>query len=211
MPDFERAGTVERVQRDQVVEPLGLRLAQQLAHARALELEDAEGGAVPEHLVGLRVVERHGVDVEVDPFGPLDLVERVADQRERAQPQEVHLQEADALDLLHVPLGRDFVARALVERRVVGDRARRDHDAGRVHRGVARHPLETPADVDDLLDLGVLRRHVLEDRVLGERLVERHVERRPESAWRCGRRRRTACRARGRRRAPRPSPSSCRT
>ena len=67
---------------------------------------------------------------------------------------------------------------ALVERRVVGDRPRRDDDAGGVHRGVARHALEALADVEDLLDLRVLRRHVLEDRVLGERLVERHVERR---------------------------------
>ncbi len=105
-------------------------------------------------------------------------VEAVLDQRQRAQPEEVHLQEADALDLLHVPLRRDFVALPLVERRVVGDRPGRDHDAGGVHRGVARHPLETAADVEDLLDLRVLRRHVLEDRVLGERLVERHVERR---------------------------------
>ena len=40
---LERAGPVERVQRDQVVEPLRLGLAQQLAHARALELEDAVG------------------------------------------------------------------------------------------------------------------------------------------------------------------------
>ena len=70
---LERAGTIERVQRDQVVEPLGLGLAQQLAHPRALELEDAEGGAFAEHLVGLRVVERDGVDVEIDAFGALDL------------------------------------------------------------------------------------------------------------------------------------------
>ena len=41
-----------------------------------------------------------------------------------------------------------------------------------------RHAFEALADVDDFLDLGVLRHHVLEDRVLGERLVQRHVERR---------------------------------
>ena len=89
----------------------------------------------------------------VDAFGALDLLEAVLDQRQRAQPEEVHLQEADALDLLHVPLRRDFVPRPLVERRVVGDRARRDHHAGGVDRRVARHALEAPADVDDFLDL----------------------------------------------------------
>ena len=177
MPDFERARTIERVQRDQVVEALGLRLAQQLAHARALELEDAVRRAVAEHPVGLRIVQRDRVDVEVDALGPLDLLQRVVDQRQRAEAQEVHLQQADPLDLLHVPLGREFVALPLVERRVVGDRPRRDDDAGGVHRGVARHPLEAPADVEDLLHLRVLGRHVLEDRVLVERLVQRHVER----------------------------------
>ncbi len=72
-PALERAGPIERVQRDQVVEPLRLGLAQQLAHARALELEHAVGLAVAEQLVGLGVVERDRVDVEVDPFGALDL------------------------------------------------------------------------------------------------------------------------------------------
>ena len=98
--------------------------AQDLAHARALELEDAVGLAVDEQLIGLRIVERDVVDVEVDALGALDLGERVLDQRQRAQAQEVHLQQADALDLLHRPLRRDFVAVALEERRVVGDRAR---------------------------------------------------------------------------------------
>ena len=89
---------------------------------RALELEDAVGLAVAEQLVGLRVVERDRVDVEVDALGALDLVERVADQRQRAQPEEVHLQEADALDLLHRPLRDDFVLLALVERHELGER-----------------------------------------------------------------------------------------
>ena len=161
---LQRAGTIERVERDQVVEAIGSRLAQQLAHAGRLELEDAERGALLEHLVGLRVVQRHVVDVEHDILGPLDLLERVVDERERAQPQEVHLQQADTLDLLHVPLGDDFVPRPLVERRVVGDRTGRDDDAGGVDGGVPRHALEAAADVEDLLDPRVLGRHVLERR-----------------------------------------------
>ncbi len=145
-PALERAGTVERVQRDQVVEPLRLGLAQQLAHARALELEHAVGLAVPEQLVGLLVVERDGVDVEVDAFGALDLAERVADQGQRAQAEEVHLQEADPLDLLHRPLRDDFVLLALVERNELGQRPGRDDDAGGVHRGVPGHAFETLGD-----------------------------------------------------------------
>jgi hypothetical protein len=178
MPDLSGPGRIQRVERDQVVESLGLRLAQQFAHTRTLELEDAERGAFLEHLVGLRIVERNVVDVEVDALSPFDFLQRIVDQRERAQPEEVHLQEADPLDLLHVPLGDDFVARPFIEGRVVGDRPGCDDDARGVDRGVTRHPFETLADLDDLLDLGILRDHVLQDRVLGERLFQRHVERR---------------------------------
>ena len=114
----------------------------------------------------------------VDVLGALDLVERVLDERERAQPEEVHLQEADALDLLHRPLRDDFVLLALVERDELGQRPRRDHDAGGVHRGVAGHPLEALRDGQQLLDPLVLLLHLLEDRALDQRLLERHVERR---------------------------------
>ena len=178
MPDLSGPGRYSAFKRDQVVEALGLGLAQELAHPRAFKLEDPECGAFAEHLVGLRIVERDGIDIDRDAFGALDLGEAVLDERQRAQPEEVHLQEADALDLLHVPLRRDFVPRPLVERRVVGDRTWCDHHAGGVDRRMARHAFEALADVDDFLDLGVLRHHVLEDRVLGERLLERHVERR---------------------------------
>ena len=107
----------------------------------------------------------------------LDLVEGVADERQRAQPEEVHLQEPDALDLLHRPLGDDFVLLALVERHELGQRLGRDDDAGGVDRGVARHAFEPPRDGEQLLDALVLLLHLLERRVLLERLVERHVER----------------------------------
>ena len=81
----QRARAVQRVQRDQVVEPLRLGLAQDVAHAAALELEDAVGLPVLEDLVRLRIVERHAVDVELDAGGPLDLLDGVEDQRQRAE------------------------------------------------------------------------------------------------------------------------------
>ena len=118
----QRAGPVQRVQRDQIVEPLRLGLAQNVAHARALELEDAVGRAFGENLIRLRVVERNRIEIEHFAGRRADLFDRVVQQRQRAEPEEVHLQEADALDLLHRPLGRDFVVLAFVERRELGDR-----------------------------------------------------------------------------------------
>ena len=104
--------------------------------------------------------------------------DRVEDERQRAQAEEVHLQEADALDLLHRPLRGDFVPRALVERRVLGDRLGGDDDARGVHRGMARHAFEAPGHAQQFLDLGIVLLQIPERLALLERLVERHVERR---------------------------------
>ena len=57
----------------------------------------------------------------LSPVVALDLGDRVEDERQRAEAEEVHLQETDALDLLHGPLRHDFVAGPLVERRVFRD------------------------------------------------------------------------------------------
>ena len=57
----------------------------------------------------------------------------------------------------------------------------RDHDAGGVDRGMAGHALQPPGDGEQLLDPLVLLLHLLEGRVLLERLGERHVERRRDS------------------------------
>ena len=176
-PALQRAWAVQRVQRDQVVEPRRLRLPQEFAHARAFELEDAVRLAVREQLVGLLVIERNGVDVEVDVLRALDFVQAVADQRQRAEPEEIHLQQPDPFDLFHRPLRDDFVLLRLVERHELGERLRRDHDARGVHGGVARHPLEPARHRNQLLDALVLLLHLLERGTFGERLLERHVER----------------------------------
>ena len=86
---LERSRAVERVERDEIVEARRLGAAQEIAHAARLELEDAERRAVGKHLEGLRVVERQVVDVEVELLGPLDLLEGIVDERERAESEEV--------------------------------------------------------------------------------------------------------------------------
>ena len=61
-----RAGTVERDQRDDVLEPVGAHFDERLAHARAFQLEHADRLAAPEHFVGLLVVERDLGEIDVD-------------------------------------------------------------------------------------------------------------------------------------------------
>ena len=61
-----RAGPVEGDERDDVAELGRLDLPEGVPHALRLELEDADRVAGAEHLVGLLVVERQVLDVELD-------------------------------------------------------------------------------------------------------------------------------------------------
>ena len=135
--------------------------------------------AVLEQLVGLGIIERQLLEIHLVARRLLDVLDGVIEQGERAQPQEVHLQKTDALDLLHRPLRGDFalVLLALVQRREFCDGPGRDHDAGRVHRGMAGHALETPGDLQELPDALVGLLQLGELRHLGERRVQRHVQR----------------------------------
>jgi hypothetical protein len=104
-----RARPVERDERDEVLELRRLHLPERLAHPRRLELEDAGRFAALQHRVGLRVVERDLRDV-----GPADELDRLVDHVEVAQAEEVHLQEAERLDVLHGELGHDLLVAALL-------------------------------------------------------------------------------------------------
>jgi hypothetical protein len=65
----ERAGPEERERGDQVLEAARAELGDHLPHAAAFHLEDADGVALGEELVGLGVVERELREVEVCASG----------------------------------------------------------------------------------------------------------------------------------------------
>ena len=200
-----RPGPIEGDERDQVLELRRLDGAQRLAHARRLELEHAGRVAAREHRVRLRIVERKRADVDA-----ADELDRLVDDVEVAQPEEVHLEEAEVDDVVHPDLRHHLrVGALLLERDDLDQRLRADDDARRVDRVGARQPLERPREVDDLL----------RDRIGVDGLPELgaglHAQPRASAralrarASRCGRRRRRGCRARGpRRESPRAQPSS---
>ena len=109
-----------------------------------------------EQVVGTLVVE-----LEVFEHGPeaavrLDVVECVVDDREVAQPQEVHLDEAERLARRVVELRDDLaVLLALHDRDDVDQRIARHDDAGRVHTPLALQVLEPERRLEDRLRLGV--------------------------------------------------------
>ncbi len=92
-----RPRPVQRQHCDDVVELGGLHAAQQIAHRPAVELEHTQGVAAAQQLVGGPVVQRHRFQVEVNSPVGFDVLQRVANDRQVAQAQEVHLQQTDGL------------------------------------------------------------------------------------------------------------------
>jgi hypothetical protein len=79
--DAHRAGSIEREGGRDVLEVVRLHEPQQGAHAATVELEDPEGVAAPQQLVGRLVGHVLGQGVEVDVLAPVGL--HVLDVRRR--------------------------------------------------------------------------------------------------------------------------------
>ena len=88
-----RTGTIERDQRDDVLEAVRLHVEQRAAHARAFQLEHADGFGARQQAVGLLVVERDGGEIDVDAAA-LDQRHRGLQHGERLEAEEVELHQA---------------------------------------------------------------------------------------------------------------------
>ena len=116
-----------------------------------------------------------GIVVEVDLDPPLlpDEVDRVAEDRQVREAEEVELQEAERLDPVHLVLGHQRVGvRRLLERHQLRERLAADHDARGVGRGVPGDTLELAGEVDHPLHARVRVDLALQVRRHLERLVE---------------------------------------
>ena len=116
------------------------------------------------------------------PGGALDEVERDLHDVEVAQAEEVHLQQAEVFDAVHLVLRdhRRVLDRAAglglaLDRQVLGERLAGDHDRGGVDAVLAAQPFEAAGDVDDALGVGIV---VVERAQLGGHLVAVGVLRR---------------------------------
>ena len=93
-----RPWTIEGVHRDEVLEGRGLQLAQVLLHPSGFELEGPDGLPLGVELVGLGIINRDLVNVDLDAAALLDVQQGFLDDREGLEPEEVHLDQARRLD-----------------------------------------------------------------------------------------------------------------
>ena len=184
-------GRYERDERAHVLEPRRCERADQRPHRAAFELEHADRLGPGQQRERLRVVERDVVDVGPRPGRLLDQPERDLHDVQVAQPEEVHLQQAELAHAVHLVLRDDgcFLDRhpglgLALDREVLGERFAGDHDRGRVDAVLAAQPFEPERDVDRaprvrvvLVELPELRRHLVAVGVL-VLLLEARVQRR---------------------------------
>ena len=172
---LHRPRAVQRHQRDDVLDTGGLELAQRVAHARALHLEHRHCRRRGIDFVALRVVERDRGDVDRNT-ARLQQVDRVLDDRQRLEAEEVELHQPRLLDPFHVELGRRHVrSRVAVERHQLVQRPVADHDPGGVRRGVAQQPLDRPGDLQQPRHLRVAPGLLAQPRLVGQGLL--HADR----------------------------------
>ena len=147
--ELHGARTIERDERDDLVDLGDVELTAERLHAAGFELEHADGLRLVEEGEGLGVLEADLLDVEIGLLAMLaDEVLGVVDDGERLEAQEVHLQEAELLDGVLGVLGRQVAFlhrhRDDVREGAVGD----DHTA-RVLAGITHHALDDAAGLDD--------------------------------------------------------------
>ncbi|MET3868693.1 hypothetical protein ABIC20_006002 [Methylobacterium radiotolerans] len=169
-----RARPVERHQGDDVLQPVGLHLAERLAHAGRFHLEHADRLAPAHGPVGVRVVERQRGEVDVDA-ALLEEIRAAAQHGQGLEAQEVELHQPRLLDPLHVELGHAHAGlRVSVERDQLLQGPVADHHAGGVGRGVAVQAFQLLGDVDEPTDDRLLLHGLLEFGLALDRLGEGH-------------------------------------
>ena len=168
---LNRARAVQRVERGQILNARGQVTLQNVAHAVRFKLKNSRGVAAREKRVGRRIIERQRGQIQVQFAILLDHPHGIFEHGQRGQPQEIHFQQADAPQRIHVVLRRDFILARLVQRHDFRQRLRRNHHSGGVRRSMARQPLQPQRYLDQFLDLLVLARR-LQLRRLFQRLFE---------------------------------------
>jgi hypothetical protein len=115
------------------------------------------------------------VHVEVDAAVVAHVPLGVGEHREVAQPEEVHLEQAERLGRTHLVLGEDLAALGAHQRHDLGERSRADDHRGRVDAVVTLEALEPRRDLEHLAVLGLARARPAAPRTC-ERLLERRLD-----------------------------------
>ncbi len=156
----------------------GLELLEVAGHARAVQLEGSFGLAACEHGEGFGVINGNVFNIDPDVARETHPLNRVREDGEVLDAEEVELEQAGVLNRMHVVL-RDALVGVLgveLDRGPLHEGSRRDNDTCRMHTSVTDTALDTLCKIDDLPHIVVLVIELLQFRLELERMLNGHRE-----------------------------------
>src|SRR3990167_6076094 len=106
-PAVERAGTKQGQDRHKILETVGPDLYRHLPDARALKLEDPRGVARAQETIGIVIIQRQIVYVDLCSPARMNKLETIMDESQGLQAEKIEFDEADFFHTLHAELGDD--------------------------------------------------------------------------------------------------------
>ena len=168
---FHGTGTIQRHHGHNVIYARRLELGQPLAHSPAFELEHADRIAARKQIIRFLIMlfqNRPQVHLHA---ALVQHLKRARQHCERPQSQKVHLEQTDLVHDVHVELRGHTAVRLTIQRNVIGQRPRRNHNSGGMCRGVAIDAFEHLADFPNLAVLRLLVQHRFEFRIFVPRIT----------------------------------------
>ncbi len=147
-----RTRAEQRHDRDQITESVRLNPLDQIAHTARLELKYRCRLTTAQQLVSRFVIHRNRFDIDFRiallSARHIDRRDRLVDDRQSLQPQEVELDESNGLQVILVELRERGALGVGVEGHRLGQRVRRNDDASRMRTRVACKTFELFRQVD---------------------------------------------------------------
>ena len=171
---IHRSRPIQRDQGDDILQIFWPHTGQHLRHAGGFKLEDTLRLAPGKHRIGVRIIVVDACHTEIRVLTAHSRL-GIVDDCQGAQPQKVHLQKAQPLDLHHIELGdrQTVIGR---KRHIFGGRVTGNDNTGRMGRRMARHTLHLQRGVDQIMDLRVSVIKRLQVRADLKCLFQRHFQ-----------------------------------
>lgn len=105
----QRPRPVEGHHRDQILEPVRVKLHEKGREAGGFGLEHTDGVSLAEHAAGFLIFRGNIVDIQMDAPVFLYHFQGIMDDRQVSEPQKVHLQKPQLFHLILFVLGLDEI------------------------------------------------------------------------------------------------------
>ena len=171
---IHRTGPVQGDRRDDILKAGRFHVCQEACHACAFHLENAVRISPADHFIDLRIVQGNILGLHVNTGLPHH-VQRVPDNCQCTQPQEVHFQQTEPFNRAHRVLGGNHLIVAL-ERHKFHYRFSGNQYTGRVGGCVPWHALQRHRGVNQFLHLRLAVVHLPQHWAQFQRLFQRHSQ-----------------------------------